>query len=202
MVPDAFREFFTAIAAAGGALVGLLFVAVSVAPEPVVGPRASTEQQVRASAALLALLSPLVLALVALIPDSNVGYGSAAYGCVGVLFAAASARRLLGVDGARRRLHSARQVLGFAVVMGLEVYAGVRLIAAPGDAGALNYIAGSMIGSLAIGIDRAWELVGARRSNFGASMRDLLGLDVAAPTPVAQAPAAEPGDAPLGSGHG
>jgi hypothetical protein len=75
MVPDDFRDFFVAAAGASGALVGLLFVAISVKPDRVIGAAAQTIHQVRASTALTAPANPLVLALVALIPTANPGCG-------------------------------------------------------------------------------------------------------------------------------
>ncbi|HEX4399115.1 MAG TPA: hypothetical protein VH136_15865 [Trebonia sp.] len=53
MVPEVYRELFTAIAATAGSLTGLLFVALSVTNRArAAGP--SDIQQVRAAAALLA----------------------------------------------------------------------------------------------------------------------------------------------------
>ena len=180
MVPDDFHEFFVASAGAAGALVGLLFVAISVAAEPVVGPSATVRQQVRAASALLALLSPLVLALVALIPDTDVGWGSAAYGCGGLVFAAASVRRVVSAREAHW-LRATSPFAAFCVVMGLEVWGGVRLVVTPDDVGGLNVVAAALIASLAFGINRAWELVGARDSGVAMSLRDLLGLGRPAP---------------------
>ena len=45
MVPQEFHEFFSACAAVSGALIGLLFVAVSVAPDRLVGRGAAAHVQ-------------------------------------------------------------------------------------------------------------------------------------------------------------
>lgn len=195
MVPDDFREFFVAAAGAAGALVGLLFVAISVASEPVVGPTASVRQQVRAATALLTLLSPLVIALVALIPDTDVGYASATYGGLGLLFVAASVRRLHGTTGGVE-LRAALALVGLSVVMGLEVWGGVRLVLTPEDVGGLNVVAAAVIASLAYGITRAWELVGARQTGVGVSVRDLLGSPAASREEAPRAAPAPPPAAP------
>lgn len=180
MAPDAFHEFFLASAGAAGALVGLLFVAISVASEPVVGTDASVVQQTRASTALLAFVSPLVLALVALIPGSNIGYVAVIYGVTGLVFTAAAARRLLR---AHRResdrghlwasVKTARQLAGLAAVMVLELWGGAHLIAAPHASASLDTVATAMIVSVAAGIDRAWAMVGGRQDSLRTHLGDL-----------------------------
>ena len=73
MVPPEFLNFFIASASAGAALVGLLFVAVSIAPEQVVTRRAPVERQAVAGSAFTALLNGFFISLVALIPHFNFG---------------------------------------------------------------------------------------------------------------------------------
>jgi hypothetical protein len=71
-----FRELLVAIAGSAGALTGLLFVAMSVAPRrnPALAPRII--QQVRAAAALLAFTNALAVSLFGLVPQGNIGYSS------------------------------------------------------------------------------------------------------------------------------
>ena len=69
MVPPAFANFFIASASAGAALVGLLFVAVSLAPEQIVTRRAPQERQAVAGSAFTALGNAFFLSLAALIPN-------------------------------------------------------------------------------------------------------------------------------------
>ena len=73
MVPPAFANFFIAGASAGAALVGLLFVAVSLAPEQIVTRRAPQERQAVAGSAFTALINAFFLSLTALIPNVNFG---------------------------------------------------------------------------------------------------------------------------------
>jgi hypothetical protein len=47
VVPAGFHAFFSACASVAGALIGLLFVAVSVAPEKLTGDSARADRQVR-----------------------------------------------------------------------------------------------------------------------------------------------------------
>ncbi len=74
MVPPEFANFFIASASAGAALVGLLFVAVSIAPEQMVTRRAPMERQAVAGSAFTALMNAFFISLVALIPHFNVGF--------------------------------------------------------------------------------------------------------------------------------
>ncbi|HLH63961.1 MAG TPA: hypothetical protein VKV20_19975 [Ktedonobacteraceae bacterium] len=73
MVPPQFANFFVASASAGAALVGLLFVAVSIAPQQTVTRRAPIEQQVVAGGAFTALINAFFLSLVTLIPNFSFG---------------------------------------------------------------------------------------------------------------------------------
>ena len=50
MTLESAHDFFVASASVAGALIGLLFVAISVAPERVLGPEASEVHGVRAAA--------------------------------------------------------------------------------------------------------------------------------------------------------
>jgi hypothetical protein len=182
MVPGTFQAFFVAVTGASGALVGLLFVAVSLAPERLVGPDAPLSQQLRASTALTALVSPLVESLIALIPDTNIGWAALVIGCAGVVFVAATVRRLIGIEHDRRsRRGSLTVLLGFLAVMILQIEAGVRLIVTPHDSGPMSTVAAAIVASLAIGVNRSWELVGASDSGMTASFKALLFGDRNAP---------------------
>ena len=73
VVPVSFHDFFSGCATVAGALIGLLFVALSVSPEKLTGDDARAEHQVRAGAAFSALVNTLVIALVALLPGASLG---------------------------------------------------------------------------------------------------------------------------------
>ncbi len=76
MVPPEFANFFIASASAGGALVGLLFVAVSIAPEQIVAAQAPIERQAVATSAFTALMNAFFISLFALIPISTLASSS------------------------------------------------------------------------------------------------------------------------------
>jgi len=68
MVPPQFTNFFLASSGAAAALVGLLFVAISVAPEHIVQANAPIERQAMAASSFSALLNAFFISLGALIP--------------------------------------------------------------------------------------------------------------------------------------
>jgi len=70
MVPPELSNYFLATAGAGAALIGLLFVAVSIAPEQIVTRRAPMERQAVAASTFTALLNAFFISLGALIPGS------------------------------------------------------------------------------------------------------------------------------------
>jgi hypothetical protein len=122
----------------------VLFVAVSVAPDRVVGPQAPLTQQIRASTALTALVTPLVVSLIALIPGTNVGWPAAVIGAGGVFLVLATLRRM--IESAREELHrlSAAVLIGFLIVMILELGAWIQLIVSPRRTGPISTLAGAI----------------------------------------------------------
>jgi hypothetical protein len=65
------KDFFVASVGAAGALIGLLFVAVSLGRDRIFGPAGDREQRGKATAAFIALGNVFFLSLAALVP--NVG---------------------------------------------------------------------------------------------------------------------------------
>jgi hypothetical protein len=77
MVPSAYDAYFTAAATAGAALIGLLFVAVSVRDETIFGPEAIPGGEALAITAFTCLVNSFVVSLLALIPRTNIGIAAA-----------------------------------------------------------------------------------------------------------------------------
>lgn len=173
MVGD-FRDLFVVIATCAATLIGLLFVAQSVAHE-----RARTHpvvRQFRAAAALLAFVNPFTVALFGLVPGTNAGGAAVAVGVVGVFFTAAGLRATAALPrDQQRRRHQLPLIIGLLVVFGFQLYYGVELLAHRPGTGALSGLGDVLIGSLLIGIARAWELVGEWDTGITASIGVLLG---------------------------
>jgi len=164
MVPPEFINFFSVCAAVGATLVGLIFVAVSIAPEHIVMDSAPVERQAVAASSLTALLNPFFLSIVALIPHTSMGLIALILSSVSALNSLYLAWRLLKE---RQRLLAAVRKLSLIaaalVIYGYEFDAGLRLTMAPSQSDPLYLLTGVMIGAYAFGLLRAWELLGARR---------------------------------------
>lgn len=156
MTPADLNEFFAAAAGVSGALIGLLFVAVSVA-----GNRLDPSElnRVRASAALTAFTNTLAVSLFALIPDQKLAYAAVSVAGAGIAFEVAVLLSLVRVR-AVRELRDAGFLVALAVVFGIQLWQGIDLLHHPGHAGAARTIAVLVVVSFLIGIARSWELVG------------------------------------------
>jgi hypothetical protein len=166
VVPTSYYDFFEACATVAGALIGLLFVAISVSPGKIAGDHASIEHQVRAGAAFSALINSLIIALIALLPGENLGVPVVTLSAVGV-----SSTIALAILFYRKRPAKIRptQLLLLAVpvfLYGLELVNGIALQRSPHNLGDVGNQGGLAIGFFVFGIARAWELVGASGSSL------------------------------------
>jgi len=164
-----------AIATSAGALTGLLFVALSVAPhrERDLGPLAI--RQIRAASALLAFSNALAVSLFSLVPGTNVGYPSVALGVIGIAFTAAAMRSILtsSATPAQKRAQVSLITL-LLLIFGTELIAGIFALNAP-IGKPPNAIGYALVSSLIVGVSRAWELVGDVDTGLMASIVALTG---------------------------
>ncbi|MGH2504520.1 MAG: hypothetical protein ACRDID_18590 [Ktedonobacterales bacterium] len=168
MVPPAFLTFFAASAGAGAALAGLLFVAVSLAPEQIVTRHAPVERQAVAGSAFTALVNAFFLSLVALIPRVDFGLFVIPIGAVSLLFSLIPAWALLRVrKGWPSLLRRAALICASVLLYGLEVWNGIDILNNPTQDGYVYALVFVMLGIIFLGLTRAWELLGAQRYGFG-----------------------------------
>jgi hypothetical protein len=170
MIPDTFEAFFLATAGAGGAFIGLLFVAISIGPQRTFGDSAALGalRQFLAEAALVTLVNGFVVSCIALIPGINVGWAALAGGVWGTVTAAYLAWRIAHVHrhdpkGHAVWLHQLRVVsvsLLATVVYAIETLVAIRLILQPEAESAVRALGLVIIGLYVLAMLRAWILLG------------------------------------------
>ena len=156
------NDFFTASASVAGALIGLLFVAISVASDRL---RAGTDGQVhriRAVAALTAFTNSLSVSLFSLIPGHKLGPTAISVAAVGLTFVLAS---LLSLIRLRRQVRwatvrDALFLVGLAFTFVIQLLDGIDVTAHPGNSGDVDTIAILVVICFLLGIGRSWELIG------------------------------------------
>jgi hypothetical protein len=171
-----FPDLFAAVAATSGALTGLLFVALSLAPRHELTSSRHVIQQVRAAAALSAFTNALAVSLFGLVPGTNVGYPACVAGLIGLFFAAAGIRSILASQPTRRQRVRQLGLVGLLMlIFGTEVVGGIAILANPGGTEAEEAIGYAVVSTLLVGIARAWELIGQRDTGILASLAVLTG---------------------------
>jgi hypothetical protein len=162
VVPESIRDFFTASASVSGALIGLLFVAITVASERLARAEGGAQlHRIRASAALTAFTNALAVSLLALVPGHKIGPTAVVVAVTGLMFVTASLLSLIRLRQVRWRTgYDALFLIGLVVVFVVQLIEGIDVIVRPGDSSAVNTIAILVAICSLIGIDRSWELVG------------------------------------------
>lgn len=182
MVPPEFANFFIASAGAGAALVGLLFVAVSLAPEQIVTRRAPVERQAVAGSAFTALINAFFLSIIALVPHFYYGSLVVPFSILCLMTSLMQARPLLR----QRKSWPSLVRRTFLVLLGIGLYSlellnGVQLLNNPSQPAIFFYLVWCVVGAFVIGLMRAWELLGAQRYGLMGWLSPLRDLDDAEP---------------------
>jgi hypothetical protein len=176
VVPQSIHEFFVASAGVAGALIGLLFVAISVAAERLA--RAEQDAQVhriRAVAALTAFTNALAVSLFALVPGHKIGPTAVAVALSGLAFILATLLMLIRLRQVRwGTVRDALFLVGLGVVFVFQFIEGISVIVQPGNSGDVNTIAILVVVCFLIGIARSWELIGAPAIGFGREVTALI----------------------------
>jgi hypothetical protein len=165
MVPATFLTYFATCAGAGGALIGLLFVAISIVPEDTNKIGAQVERRVIANNTFTAMINAFFISLAALIPFMNVGYITFILGLLGL-------SNSLGMDWLLIKARSSSRssvlpklltVITTLFLYGYECYVGVQLIISPNNVDFVITISVILLSIYGWGIVRAWELIGLNR---------------------------------------
>ena len=187
MVPGDFRDFFTASASAGAALLGLLFVAVSISAERIFGRMATPERRAVASSAFTALVNAFFISIGALLPGASLGFIVLFFGAISVFNTVVVGVQLLQGQW-RNRAKLSRAQLGLRIARGLAVVVislgvyGYETICGRELVMSVRPSVVSTLGTMllvvyGIGVVRAWELLGAIPVGLLRWLNPLEGLD-------------------------
>src|SRR6201992_3125497 len=128
MADAGFHDFYAAAAAVVGALIGLLFVAISVSQGRLAEQGGAQSHRIRASAALTVFTNALTVSMFALIPGIHLGWPALITAALGEVFAVSSRVSLYRV-----RIEQPGQwrdsifLAGFALVFAFQLITGIKL---------------------------------------------------------------------------
>ncbi|MBS2534276.1 hypothetical protein KGQ20_16010 [Catenulispora sp. NF23] len=176
MTPSDLNSFFATSAGVAGALVGLLFVAISVSGDRLSHHVDARAYRLRASGTLTAFTNALAVSLFAILPGKKVGYTTVSVSVVGLMFVAASMISLVRAHALKWRYRRdvaflATLTAAFAFQLGF----GLAIIAKPHDTDAVDNVAILVIVFFLIGIARTWELIGGPAFGLAHEIRGLAG---------------------------
>ena len=165
MVPDSFTNFFVASTGAGAALLGLLFVSISISPEDKIAANANVERRVSAYGALSLLIDAFFISLAALLPSpSNYGVSVTIFAILSFVLTFQNSIVLLRPHPDASKFSERLTI----VVVNLLTYVaqgyyGILLIIDPKNSAPVYYLTTLLLVVFVLGIVRAWQLLGGVR---------------------------------------
>jgi hypothetical protein len=152
MVPSVYDAYLAATATAAAALIGLLFVAVSVRDDTIFGPNAMPGGEALAITAFTGLVNSFVVSMFGLIPKINIGEPA-------VIMAVIS---IVAIVRLQRRLHTGRNLIVLAITLlayAAQLGLGVLLLVDSHDSNQLINLSIIIFVTLIVSLQRAWSLL-------------------------------------------
>jgi hypothetical protein len=153
VVPSSYLEFMITAAGAAGAMIGLLFVAVSLRTDTVFGPTAPPKARTLAGSSFTSLVNAFSLSLLAIVPSTNIGFGMVIL-AVTCFWATWTLHRRTIKEFPQWRL-----LLLSCLSYLLQFTGGVALIARPHTTWIVNGLCYVIFASFVIALTRAWDLI-------------------------------------------
>ena len=172
-----YHDFFVASSSVAGALIGLLFVAISVARERHLSKAEETLHDLRAAAAFTAFSNTLVVSLFGLIPGTSVGSVEISVSIIGLIAMLRATLVLARLQRSHQRPH--RTDGGFVLVMTLwfvgQLIVGLLLSFSSGPHNTSHeWVAIFVVVFFLTGIARAWQLIGGPEFSLRAEASKLM----------------------------
>ena len=161
MVPAEYANYFIASTGASAALLGLLFVSVSIAPERIFGEAAQAGHQALALSAFTALANAFFISLSGLIPHVTFADFVIAAGIIAMSQSLSLLRGARGWVRDRRLIRGITLLVAGVTIYGGEIVLGIQLLGASNPGPLLTPMLELILAVFAIGLVRAWELLGA-----------------------------------------
>jgi hypothetical protein len=150
------HELFAASVGAAAALIGLLFVAISIAPEKVFGDQADVDRRADAQRAFTALVNVFFVSLGALMPHSGLRVIEVVAALAIIQIASAIIARVRSDGGLKHWQHLGLISLGIYV---LELIVAQGVVTGAASADKLLYF---VLGLYAYALGTSWNLLGAK----------------------------------------
>jgi hypothetical protein len=154
MVPSSYIEYMITSAGAAGAMIGLLFVAISLRSDIVFGEHAPARVKTLAGTSFTGLVNAFSLSLLAIIPSANIGFAMA---ILAVLCLYSTWRLYARVLDTMQYRWLALAALTYLA----QFTGGIVLIARPHTPRIVNGLSYVIFASFVIALTRAWELIRA-----------------------------------------
>jgi hypothetical protein len=154
--PRDLTSFYEASAGVAGALIGLLFVAVSVHQTRTAETGATPPQRISAAAALTAFTNALATSLFTLVEGQSSGTPAFAVAIAGLLFVTGS---LLSLRDDPRRLREVLFLVTLFAAFVAQLITALYVMGHPTDLSAQRTLAVLVVVFFLIGIARSWVLV-------------------------------------------
>jgi|GEM_PF-3336938 len=164
--PESFSQFYAAAAGAGATLIGFLAVANSIVDSKDNTRTSSIQEGILAESAYSAFANVFLLSLIGLEPFINIGYGAIILSIVGLIstfrLQQSGLYQLRKLSKARAQI-SRTVLVGAAATYAAELLAGILTVLNQDEQAMIAVLIYVIIALTAIGLTRAWELMGLRK---------------------------------------